>query len=171
MIRLALAEEVARQLHERFLKPGTKEDGAFCLVREGKGRGGTRLLASEVLWPPANAWERQEVDMLRPSAQWISAAVSMAVQARAGLMFVHSHPNPAFPPGLSCVDQSSFRSLAETLNPTVDGPFAALVVHPQAWAGVVWREGHTEPINRIVGVGRTLSFLSDLPSVESSSAS
>lgn len=168
VIRLAFTEDTASRLRDRLLKIGGREDGAFCLVREATGQNDSRLLVTEILWPPPDAWDRQEEAMLRPSARWISAAISRAVQSGAGLMFVHSHPNHLFPPGLSGVDESSFKSLARTLSPTVDGPFAALVIHPRAWAGVVWRGGKALPIDRIAALGRTLTFLSELPTVATS---
>lgn len=165
MIRLAFADDIAEQLNARLLRPDRLEDGAFCLVRQGRGHRGTRLLVTEVIWPPGDAWEVQEGDMLRPSAKWISAAISRAVAADSGLLFVHSHPDPRFPAGLSYADMSSFRALAPVLSPTMDGPFGALVVHPLSWAGVVWHEGRVTPIDRIMSVGRTLTFLGELPAV------
>lgn len=138
------------------------EQGAFCIVREGRGQQGVRLLVTEAILPPHDAWECQEKDMLRPSAQWVSSAVSRAIEARSGLMFIHSHPDPLHPIGFSPTDKASFRSLAETLAPMLDGPFAGIVVHPHGWAGVLWSEGKTVPIERIVSVGRTLKFLSPL---------
>lgn len=121
------------------------------------------MLVTETLSPPLDAWEYQESDMLRPSARWISAAISQAINARAGLLFVHSHPNPNHPLGLSLVDIKSFHSLAETIAPILEGAFAAAVVHPEGWAGVVWSDREIVEIDRIVSVGRTLTFLSPTP--------
>jgi molybdopterin-synthase adenylyltransferase len=160
MIRLAILEETARTLRNELLRDDSVEHGAFCLLRQAKGHEGVRLLVTEVLSPPPDAWEYQETDMLRPSARWISAAVSQAINARAGLLFVHSHPRPNHPLGLSLTDLKSFRSLAETIAPILDGPFAAAVVHPEGWAGVVWLDCEIVPIDRIVSVSRTLTFLS-----------
>lgn len=96
------------------------------------------------------------------TAQWISAAISCAVQNHSGLLFVHSHPDPSYPLGLSSLDLESFETLATHLSPTMDGPFAAAVVHPHGWAGVVWSGGRVVPIDRIFGVGRNLQFLSPI---------
>jgi hypothetical protein len=52
------------------------------------------LLAAEPLFPTGDAWEAQREDQLRPSARWISAAISKAITEHAGLLFVHSHPDP-----------------------------------------------------------------------------
>lgn len=53
-----------------------RETGAFFLLREGRGAHGRRLLAAEPLFPTGDAWEAQREDQLRPSARWISAAIS-----------------------------------------------------------------------------------------------
>ncbi|MFB3062016.1 MAG: ThiF family adenylyltransferase, partial [Candidatus Binatia bacterium] len=121
-----------------------------------------RLLATEALTPPPDAWECQETAMLRPSARFVSAAVSRAITSGAGLMFVHSHPDPRFPVELSQVDLSSFQSLAATLAPMLDGPFAAAVVHPHGWAGVIWQDSQVTAIDRILEIGRTIRFLSPI---------
>lgn len=164
MIRLALLEETTQSVFQHLAKSEPAEEGAFCLLREGKGRLGARLLATEILLPPPGAWEWQELGTLRPSAQWISAAVSRAIEARSGLLFVHSHPDIHFPPELSSTDIMAFKSLARTLAPMLDGPFAAAVMHPTGWSGVLWSDGMLVPIDRVVSVGRTLRFLSPVPS-------
>lgn len=162
MIRLAVLEESAESLRNHLALHAPLEAGAFCLLREGRGSNGLRLLASEVLLPGADAWELQEEGVLRPTARYISAAVSRAITTRAGLLFVHSHPDPTFPTGLSSVDRSAFEALACTLAPMLDGPFAAAVVHPHGWSGVLWKGKSLQPIERIVSVGRVLRFLSPL---------
>ncbi len=163
MIRLALLEQTANELQWILEESAPEESGAFCLLREGKGREGSRLIATEVLLPPQDAWERQARGILRPSAKWISAAISCAVRSRAGLLFVHSHPAPRFPLGLSPTDLEAFDSLARHLTPTFDGPFGAAVVHPDGWAGVVWSGSSIRPIDSIWTVGRTLQMLSPAP--------
>lgn len=162
MIRLAILEDAVKAITDHLLSHGDIEQGAFCLVREGRGHQGERLLVTEVLLPPPDAWECQGPDVLRPSAWWISSAISRAIEFRSGLMFIHSHPDPRHPLGLSPVDRASFRSLAETLVPMLDGPFAGVVVHPHGWTGVLWSDGQMVNIDRIVSVGRTLTFLSPL---------
>lgn len=162
MIRLALLEQTVRELNWLLAASAPREQGAFCLLRKGRGISGSRLLATGLLLPPADAWERQGIGILRPRAQWISAAISCAVQKHAGLLFIHSHPDPRYPVCLSPVDVESFHNLAEHLAPILDGPFAAAVVHPHGWAGVVW-DGHKAiPIDRVIAVGRNLQFLSPI---------
>jgi hypothetical protein len=166
MIRLALLEQTANELQWLLEESAPDESGAFCLLREGKGRQGSRLIATEVLLPPQDAWERQGRGILRPKAKWISAAISCAVRAHAGLLFVHSHPDPCFPLGLSLTDLNAFNSLARNLVPTFDGPFGAAVVHPAGWAGVVWSGSSITPIAAIYKVGRTLQTLSPIEPLE-----
>jgi hypothetical protein len=168
MIRLAIVEEITKKLTADLLPGDHLEHGAFCLVHVGNGKHGKRLLVSKVILPPADAWECQGSDMLRPSAKWISAAISNASQAQSGLLFIHSHPNPLHPVGFSVVDEASFRSLAETIAPMLDGPFTAAVIHPEGWAAVLWDGDRIVPIDRIVSVGRTLSFLNPPPLVDNS---
>jgi len=160
MIRLAILDQTVQELSWLFRQSFPNEQGAFVLLREGRGLAGSRLLATKLLFPPAEAWERQGTGVLRPRAQWISAAISCAIRERAGLLFVHSHPDPYHPIGMSPIDMSSFEALASHLAPVLEGPFGAAVVHPYGWAGVVWSENRIVPIDSVVGVGRTLRFLS-----------
>lgn len=163
MNRLALLEETAQIISRHLEASAPLEEGVFCLLRQGKGEQGLRLLATEVLLPPPGAWEKQGRGVLRPSAQWISAAISQAINAGAGLLFVHSHPDRYFPAELSAVDWRALESLAGTIALILDGPFAAAVVHPRGWSGVSWSNGAFIPMDSVVSVGRTLRFLSEIP--------
>lgn len=168
MIRLVVLEQTVRELNWLLRESAPSEQGAFCLLREGRGASDIRLLATNLLLPPPDAWERQGTGILRPRAQWISAAISCAVQNRSGLLFVHSHPDPRYPLGLSRIDLESFAALAEHLAPILDGPFAAAVVHPHGWAGVVWSDRKVIPVDRMFRIGRNLQFLSPIqPTTES----
>lgn len=163
MIRLVVLEEDVAVVNASFAAASPKEQGCFLLLREGRGSEGRRLLSGGVLMPPDNAWEGQTEGHLRPSAQWISAAVSRAVSQKAGLLFIHSHPDPLHPCGLSDLDRGAAGALGATLRPVLEGPFAAVAVHPEGWAGEVWDNGHLLPIDRIFSVGRTLRRLSPAP--------
>lgn len=168
MNRLAVLEDTFEALQSRLAASGPIEDGAFTLLQQGKGLSGTRFLAMELIPPWQDAWERKGRAILRPSARWISAAISRASEAHSGLMFIHSHPDPDFPRGLSIADMSAFKSLALTLAPILDGPFSAAVVHPSGWSGVFWSKGEISPIDRITSVGRTLRFLSPVHGTDDS---
>jgi hypothetical protein len=159
MIRLALHEPPTRILEQHLDDSAPLEDGAFYLLREGRSRRGRRLLASELILPPPDAWEDQGKGILRPSARWLSAVIGQAIEANAGLLFVHSHPNAYHPAGLSQVDTDAMYALGTTIAPMLDGPFAAAVVHETGWAGVVWNAGELDPIPSIVSVGSGLSIL------------
>lgn len=168
MIRLAVLQESAETLKNHLALHAPLETGAFCLLREGLGANGVRLLAGEVMLPDPNSWELQEEGVLRPTAQCISTAISRAITGRAGLLFVHSHPDSSFPPTLSSIDRSAFLALARTIAPMLEGPFAAAVVHPEGWSGMLWSDGRLRLIERIVSVGRTIRFLSPTRQVEDS---
>ncbi len=101
MNRLVLLDKVTDSITRHLAASAPSEEGAFCLLRQGVGPGGSRLLATEVLLPPPGAWECQERDQLRPTAQWLSAAIGRAIEAQAGLLFLHSHPDPRYPLGFS----------------------------------------------------------------------
>ena len=168
MNRLAVLEDTFKALQRHLAASGPIEDGAFTLLRQGKGLLGTRFLAMELIKPWRDSWERKGPAILRPSAQWISAAISRATEAHSGLMFIHSHPDPHFPQGLSITDMSAFKSLALTLAPIIDGPFAAVIVHPLGWSGVFWSEGQVLPIHQVVSIGRTMCILSPVQNVDDS---
>lgn len=154
--RLQLWEAIVRLLADA----SPSEQGCFCLLREGRGLRGRRLLAVDPIFPPSDAWETQGTGHLRPTARWVSAAVSAAVSSGAGLLFVHSHPDPAHPPELSLLDETAVHALAETLAPMLEGPFAAVVTHSAGWSGMIWDDVGLVPIDRVVSVGRILRPLS-----------
>jgi molybdopterin/thiamine biosynthesis adenylyltransferase len=160
MIRLVLSEADVAKLELQLAAAAPEEDGAFFLLRESHGVRGTRLVAGEMIPPPEDAWERQAEGQLRPSAQWLSAVISAAVNAEAGLLFVHSHPGALHPAELSAVDELAVESLGETLNAILEGPFAATVVHEDSWAGVLWEAGKLRPLDTITSLGRAMRFLS-----------
>src|SRR5437667_6707738 len=130
MIRLAVLGIDAAEVESFFAAAAPREQGCFLLLREGHGPDGRRLIAIDPILPADDAWEVMEHDQLRPGARWISAAVSRAVEAKAGLLFVHAHPDPEHPPALSYADIEATESLATTIGPILEGPFGAAVVHP-----------------------------------------
>jgi ThiF family len=162
MIRLALLQVDVGELLDVLHSDEPNESGAFFLLREGRGAQGRRLVAADPVLPSGDAWERQHEGQLRPSAQWVSAAISKAIANDAGLLFIHSHPDPGYPIGFSDVDLRSIGALAQTIGPILPGPFAAAIVHPEGWAAGVVEDGVLVPIPSIVSVGRTLRLLSPL---------
>jgi molybdopterin/thiamine biosynthesis adenylyltransferase len=160
MIRLAMPEADVWRLEEHLAAAGPEEDGAFLLLREGAGATGTRLVAEELILPPPDGWERQSEGQLRPSARWFSAVISRALEADAGLLFVHSHPGAGHPACLSSIDEIAVESLGAAVTEILDAPFAATVVHRSGWAGVLWSEEALEPIGTITALGRGLRVIS-----------
>jgi hypothetical protein len=160
MNRLALLQVDVDELVDLLNAAAPRESGAFLLLRDGRGIRGRRLLAVDPIFPPDDAWDRQHEGQLRPSARWISAAISRAVTEHAGLLFVHSHPDPGHPIGFSPIDRRAILALAETISPILEGPFGAAVAHPEGWAACVIEAGELRPVDRIVSVGRTIRLLS-----------
>jgi ThiF family len=165
MNRLALLRVDVDEVVDLLRAAEPSENGLFLLLREGKGASGRRLLASDPILPPEDAWESQSDGQLRPSARWISAAISNAISHHAGLLFVHSHPGPGYPLGFSRPDRVAITALGETIGPILEGPFAAAVVHPEGWAATVFHDGALLPIPSIVSVGRSLRLLSSTGSL------
>lgn len=164
MNRLALLQVDVDELRNLLDAAAPYESGAFFLLHEGRGIAGRRLLAADPIFPTDEVWERQHEGQLRPSARWISAAISKAIANNAGLLFIHSHPDPGHPLGFSAVDRGAIASLAETIGPILEGPFAAAVVHPEGWAAGIVENGTLVSIPRIVSVGRAIRLLSPLDS-------
>jgi hypothetical protein len=164
--RLALMHVDVAELGAVLRQAEPRETGAFFLLREGRGVRGRRFLAVDPIFPTDSAWEDQQEGRLRPKAQWISAAISKAANEGAGLLFVHSHPDPGHPLGFSPTDRSALAALGGTISPILDGPFAAAVVHPEGWAAAVIEDDELTPIERIVAVDRTIRVLSPLRDVQ-----
>ena len=159
MNRLVLVQPDTTEVADILRRAEPRESGAFLLLHEGRGATGRRLLATDPIFPPEDAWESQERHQLRPSSRWISAAVSKAVTEHAGLLFIHSHPAPDHPVGFSPTDRSAIGSLARTIGPILEGPFGAAVVHPEGWAAVVAEDDQLVPVERITSIGRALRVL------------
>lgn len=168
MNRLAMLGSVVETIATHLAGSAPLEEGCFCLMHSGRGVSGTRYLVSEVILPPDGAWEIQARGQLRPSAKWLSAVISQAVRQNAGLLFVHSHPDPLHSPGFSPTDESASGALAEAIEPIIDGTFAVAVVHQNRWAAALLIKGALLPIERVVAVGRTLRLLG--PTVNASTA-
>ena len=166
MIRLALLEEAASAVEAHLAASAPLEDAAFCLLQRGRGITGTRLVATKPFLASPDAWRAQDANQLSPSGRWLSQAISRAVGKRSGLLFVHSHPSSKFPPNLSWADREAFTRFAAVASRIVEGPLAAAVVHPTGWSAELWVDGQLIQIDRIVAVGRTLRFLSQVPSAE-----
>jgi len=162
VIRLIFTERAFVELSAHLAHSAPLEEGAFCLVHEGHGHSSRRLLVDTVLLPPDGAWEVQHEGALRPSAQWVSAVLSEAICRQAGLLFVHSHPDPRHPCAFSHIDLIALRDLGRTLAPMLDGPFAAVVAHPEGWTGALWNETDMTDIHRIWAIGRTVRWLTPL---------
>ena len=81
VIRLALDAETRRRIEMHLHAAAPREGGAYAMVRSAKTAHGTRLVGSQAFLPPNHHWEHQGEDMIRPTAQGISAAISRAYNA------------------------------------------------------------------------------------------
>jgi molybdopterin/thiamine biosynthesis adenylyltransferase len=143
--RLIFARDVWDQLHHHLKTQSPSEDGAFLLLNFGFGTKADRLIAPSLLLPPADAWEGRGNHNLRPSGQWLSAAIGEAIEAGCGLAFVHSHPAGDHPSELSRVDKATSREWARMVVPTLGRPFASLVWTPDDISGWVFLDRDAEP--------------------------
>ncbi len=168
MIKLVIPEDLFGPLECHIASRGHVEEGAFLTVMIGRTASGMRLIGRELVMPEAGDWERSDSDLLRPTAKYVSRAISVALQARAGLLFVHSHPDPDHPAGLSCQDRRSLHALASVIKPMLRAPFGVLAVHPSGWAGEVGTASGVRLIDRVTSLGRILRFHDVHGSVDSS---
>ncbi len=160
MNRLILTAVTAAEIRAQLFAAAPNESGCFCLLRQGQGNRGVRLLVGDVLQPPADeAWDSQRPDQLAPSARYLSACISAAVRERCGLLWVHSHPDPRFPTDFSTVDRRTLAVWARTMPAMIDGPFAAAVVSPYGWVAEIVRDGTMVAVDRVACVGRNLRSL------------
>ncbi len=147
MVRLVFLRSVWDELSSHLQDAAPSEDGAFLLIDLGQGSAGSRLTVSEIILPPENAWESRCNHNLRPSGQWLSAAIGAAIDSGSGLAFVHSHPDSHHPPELSWIDKATSKDWARTLVPTLQAPFASLVWTPSDISGWLFVEADHEPID------------------------
>ncbi|MBA3734967.1 MAG: ThiF family adenylyltransferase [Actinobacteria bacterium] len=156
-VYLAIDADRARTIAEDLLVESPREAGGFyalAAIRRGQRM---RLLLGE-RFEVESHWDRQDVDLLTPNGQSISAAVSCSNSAGTGLAFVHTHPFDDRPPSLSAIDRRTAARLGRAFSDLIDGPFAALVVAPGGWGGAfVTAQGDLREIERIALVGRKLS--------------
>lgn len=138
MRRIVWTSSEWERLKHHFERAGRTEEGAFLLLRMGRSANGGRLLVQRVLLPPDGGFEKQGHHFLRPTGQWLSSVISMAVEAGCGLGFVHSHPDSHHPPFLSPVDWETSVAWSRSITPMLDGPFASLVWSPKGVTGIMF---------------------------------
>lgn len=160
MYRLLIPTLIWNQLDAHLRGSVPSEDGAFLLVRAGRGANGTRLLAHELFLPHAGVWEKHGHHQLRPSGQWLSAMIGSAIEADSGLAFVHSHPDGDHPASLSSIDAATSVEWSQSLTPSLGQPFLSLVWTPQSitgWAFEPEQPAEYDHIERVevIGQGRS----------------
>lgn len=145
MIRLVLPDSVWAPLEGHFEGAGLQEDGGFLLFKYGRTASGYRLLAHKALLPPADGWEERAEHALRPSGQWLSAAIGAAIDSNSGLAFIHTHPNSLHPPHLSGLDRRTSEDWASQLLPMLRHPFGSFVWSPGGLAGWLFDTDSSTP--------------------------
>ena len=156
MYRLLFEKQIWDQLDSHLRAASPNEDGAFFLVRPGRGIAHCRLIVHELLLPPDSGWDSSGLHNLRPSGQWLSAVIGAAIECGSGVGFIHSHPDPSHPPTLSGVDRQTSIDWSRTLTPTIDRPFLSLVWTPMGSTGWVFEPSDAEKphsVERIEVVG------------------
>lgn len=157
MLRVSVANTVWREFEALIRASGDEEVGAFFLYRTGSGVRDSRLLVYRLLTPGDTAWEVREGDRLRPSGQWLSAAIGAAIGDDAAIGFIHTHPSTSHPSALSPIDLDTSRTWARTIVPLVGAPFLSLVWSPQGVAGRLFATGADAAtdtqVDRITAVG------------------
>lgn len=159
MNRLAFAEQDVEQLEQLVQSSRPREYGAFFELRSTATDSGRRLVAASPHFPRDGDWDAQGPHALTPSAKLLSTMVSKAINARSGLLLVHSHPDPRHPTAMSPTDMSALQTLVPVLAELVDGPLAAAVIGPHGWVAILWEAGKWVAIERITSCGRRLRFL------------
>lgn len=175
MYRLLIPHQIWGRLDRHLREAAPSEDGAFFLVRSGRGSHSTRLIVHELLLPGNGAWESRGRHRLRPSAQWLSAVIGAAIESNSGVGFVHSHPDVGHPPTLSHIDRTTSIEWSRSLTPSLQNQFLSLVWTPSLTGGLVFEpnepdvERHLDRIE-IVGEGRSAWVHELMPDVHSSTA-
>jgi molybdopterin-synthase adenylyltransferase len=156
MHRVVWSAQQWKALRQHFEAAKHRETGAFLLLAGGGTSQGARLLVREVLLPPEGGLEVQGHDALRPSGQWLSGVIGVAIQNQLGLGFIHSHPNPSHPPFLSALDWQTSITWSRSIGPMLDGCFASLVWSPRGVTGVMFKKsdaGSPIELDRIDSLG------------------
>ena len=152
---IRMSEETYNSLRQHLVQSYPEEDGAFAVIVEVPTSESQRVLGLRSLILPRNdEWMYKERDALTPTTDFINRAAVAAESLGVGLAFIHSHPDPRHPAGLSYVDEQSTRKLFLNLKSVLgDVPLASLVFTPKGFAGVVSRDGKSEPVRslRILG--------------------
>jgi molybdopterin-synthase adenylyltransferase len=139
MAGLRIQAETLDQLTSHIKAAEPEETGTFALVGAVKrGRDTPDLVVHSLLLPAPSEWAAKGEDWLTPSTSYINRATVAADRGGLGLAFIHSHPSPNHPAGLSWVDEDSTRRLMGNLLQILgDVPMASLVFTPNSFAGVV----------------------------------
>jgi molybdopterin/thiamine biosynthesis adenylyltransferase len=135
-IRLAGETLASLEVHLRDAYP--EETGTFALISEVRlGAPESDIVVRGLVLPSPLDWASKGDDWLTPTTAYINRAVVSASRIGVGLAFVHSHPSPEHPTGLSGIDEISTAKLFGNLSSILGAvPLASLVFTPTTFAGV-----------------------------------
>jgi hypothetical protein len=151
---VSIAGERADAIVESLLAEAPLEAGCFCLVWPVRHGDAVRYVLGEPI-PSVASWQAQGERNLTPSSQTISAAISAAISADAGLCFVHSHPMTERSPRLSAIDERTTLRLGRMVRDNLEQPLLSLVLSEGGWGGAA-SDGEELAPTRISIVGRTI---------------
>lgn len=154
-MKIRVSEEVLSDLRDRFSSSAPLEDGCFALLGEARSaQGSPDLILVNLIAPMDDEWEDRGADSIAPTSSYINRA-SIAADVRGlGLAFLHSHPDPGHPAGLSFIDRTSTHKLFRNLSSILPGkPLASIVFTPDSFAGTAVVEGEERQVSSMKVIG------------------
>lgn len=163
---VAMSTETHRALAKHLLQHyvhGRQEDLCFALWRPSQGRSRLTALVSEIILPEDD--ERKLHGNVSFESHYFERALAMAMEAGAGLVFLHSHPSHGWQ-GMSRDDVVAEERLAPRVFAATGHPLLGMTLGTdEAWSGRFWlRRGRGQYDRqwcgsvRIVGEGLACTF-------------
>lgn len=156
--------ETLDRLRAHLQAAAPEETGTFALVGSiRRGDPEADITVRELVLPVEGDWSDAGEDHLTPTTSYINRATVAAESLGLGVAFVHSHPSPLHPAGLSWIDEVSTRKLFNNIGKILGQvPLASMVFTPQSFSGVAQVGDSPATSREIVSirvVGNNLSTL------------
>jgi hypothetical protein len=134
-----------------------KETGCFLLAHCFTTENGDDVFTvNRTLKPSQNSWNYEGEDGLEPSSSYINHSVLMAETNKAGLVFVHSHPNDLHPSKFSPIDEETNEKLLRNLGEILQNqPLGSIVFSRYGMYGVALNKEEIVKISEFRIVGKT----------------
>lgn len=138
MVAIRIQQETYDTLTGHLMAAAPEETGTLALLGACHGEGPIPdLVVRELLPPESDEWEGKGEDWLTPTTSYLNRAAVAADRLHLGVAFIHSHPNPNHPAGLSAVDRHSTRKMFSNMGDVLGRvPLASLVFTSKSFAGV-----------------------------------